>query len=169
MAGTPAGFFEAADGFFAPLGEKVDELVAKFETPPPVYIVGHSLGGAMSGVVLGLSDLDVYHSSGARRRFPNLFPHSSFTFGMPRYGDEAAIIALRTPIHCLSSTDVVPHVPTRAMGFQEVSTEYLLKPNGSLSKLLTRPDEGIVTAAKRLDIRNHFIERYIERIGSHIP
>ena len=87
------GFNEA----FLSVRQKIDELLAG-EEDLPLFITGHSLGGA-------LATLATWYLKGDRLA-------ACYTFGAPRVGDTGLIDRFRTPIYRLvNGVDPVPFVP----------------------------------------------------------
>ena len=95
----------------------------------PIYVVGHSLGGALAailhattntftGVYCGESELNIFRSEYATI--------SSYTFGMPRYGNFNAMVQTKNPYHMYHELDLVPCVPSRLMGYFDSLNEYKL-------------------------------------------
>lgn len=107
-----SGFLEAfttksgADG--KTVQEAVEEILAKEEAkdangePLPLFITGHSLGGALALLATKLAAPDV---NGA-----------CYTFGAPRVGNYEYFRSVKTPVfRIVNSSDIVPRVPPGAI------------------------------------------------------
>ena len=144
------------------------KLEAKFGPLPPVYVVGHSLGGALAAMVHAL----------ARRRFKGLNPegqevfpefesHASYTFGMPRYGDNAAM-RLPNPLHMFNDHDLVPTIPLSRQGYSQPIVERRLRSDGFVEEINARGDRAAswLTRANLVNgVRNHQMESYLVRLA----
>jgi hypothetical protein len=145
------GFSEAANESLEKLKQHVDSL----RTPRTrVYITGHSLGGAITSILFGKSELSAF---------------SAYTFGMPRYGDRAAVSAIaqgRPPHHIRDRADIVPSVPPKWSGFGDSQTVLMLdeggRAHGDSRSLLIRT----VELATFIPIKNHFIDNYRAKLGA---
>lgn len=116
----------------------------------PIYITGHSLGGAMTGILFGLWNVATDFS------FVNLDATSAYTFGMPRYGTPKAMATLRGPYHTYSPNDIVPTLPPYWKHFANAQHEYALFPD----KLVPTPKR--VRGFK--GVKHHLIERYRKKL-----
>ncbi|WP_373071162.1 hypothetical protein [Sulfurimonas sp.] len=90
-----SGFDEAFDLVQLDIQETLDSL----ETDKPLFIAGHSLGGALATV--------------ATKKLTFKFGIAGcYTFGSPRVGDEGWIMGIKTPVYRLvNSADPVTMVP----------------------------------------------------------
>jgi hypothetical protein len=140
------GFFEATKDLVYKLGH---ELKRWSNRDLPVYVTGHSLGGAMSGILHGL------WSSLPDLTATNLTPTSAYTFGAPRYATANAIAHLPNPYHVYSPKDIVPRIPPRWKSFADCQNEYWLAPD----KPAIAKTNGRVGAGLR-GVKFHKIERY---------
>lgn len=125
----------------------------------PIYVTGHSLGGAMSAIL---------HSEFALINKPkSIVTHSCYTFGMPRYGNKQAIESLENPFHIFSRNDVVPTVPYKWLGYENSQYERMLDGN-TISKLSYRNNKGVWDNISSLftltAIYEHYIEVYVKRM-----
>jgi hypothetical protein len=159
-----SGFFGATEGMRTALAQSIAERMVDFGRPPPVYVVGHSLGGALAAVTLALDGVPT--SDGASPR--PLPVHSAYTFGMPRYGNADVVNRLRNPAHCYHLTDIVPTLPPRWLGFADVPLEYAVGCHG-MDRALPRHGSWPRSSLQRLHlargVRHHFIERYIKDLA----
>ena len=98
----------------------------------------------------------------------NIGVHSSYTFGMPRYGNTDAL-ALRTPFHLYNERDAIPTVPPKWLGFSNAAAEYCLREGRRSIAYGPRAPGGFKSLMRRIrwghGIRHHFIERYIRRLA----
>jgi hypothetical protein len=163
-------------GFFVAMTDCLDEIAFELQKrtgsgspQTPIYVVGHSLGGALAAIAHALSrtTFSSYHRYGLAKTAA-LNTHSSFSFGMPRYGDNRAISNLRTPFHIYNDRDLVPGVPTKWMGFESVPIEYRSGEGGSLNQK-AQDRQSLRWWFSRVHlargVRHHLIERYIRRLG----
>jgi len=139
----------------------------------PVYVTGHSLGGALAAVIHALRNkkfLARYQFEGVNETV--LETHSCYTFGMPRYGSTATMLDLPVPHHLYNARDIVPLLPPKFIGFADTPREYVVGNTGTLESISVRPSLSISSALGRLHlargIRHHFIERYIKNIYAHL-
>lgn len=162
-----SGFYLAIRECLGAIASEIQKRNARFEVP--VYVVGHSLGGAMAGVSFAVDGLTFYskHYYGitVTERWGS---HSAYSFGMPRYGDARAVHDLRAPFHTYNDRDIVPGVPPRGFGYANVPIEYRTDAQGGLM-LAQQGQQGIGWWAARLNlargVRFHLVERYIRRLG----
>jgi hypothetical protein len=114
--GFHRGFYIAVAQSFRTLRD----AILKMSSNPLIYVTGHSLGGAMSGILYGLWNLDEFRKC----NYPRV--HSAYTFGMPRFGDAYAMEFLEKynlndhtlrgplhPYHMMHPLDNMPLVPSR--------------------------------------------------------
>jgi hypothetical protein len=135
-----------------------------------VYVIGHSLGGAMAAITYALDGETFYtqHRYGMPLTLGTI-TDSSFTFGMPRYGDGRATV-LRSPFHVYDELDIVPGLPPKWIGFANVPTEYRLRKTNSLIRMSQdRQGPGWwLERAPKAGISEHLIEEYITRLGATV-
>lgn len=159
-----SGFYLAITDCIERIATEIHNRTKNSLAVPPIYVVGHSLGGALAAIVRAL-DGTTFHSKyryGSDLTF-NIKSHSSYSFGMPRYGDTGAVECLKSPFHVYNDSDIVPGVPPRWMGFDNAPNEYCLSEGGSLDSM-HQNQQGLKWWCSR-KIRYHFIEHYIERLG----
>jgi lipase (class 3) len=106
---TPAihcGFYEATYDLCYQLNLKLRPWLNK---QLPIYITGHSLGGAMSAILYGLW----------RQLLPDIAcvaePTSAYIFGAPRHATAPAIDLLAPAYHIYSPKDLVPCTPPKGI------------------------------------------------------
>jgi Lipase (class 3) len=169
-----SGFGESARlhrGFFDAVIEcsyEVVERLRSLNTDPyvPVYVTGHSLGGAMAAIFYAKLEENDFHPFGHRRR--HLIPRaiSCYTYGMPRYGDASAKALLPQPFHTFNELDAIPTLPSRLLGYADSANERCLNAIPDVARIHSKGDfamrsgKGIATI---LGISDHRMERYVER------
>lgn len=172
-----SGFGESAKlhrGFFDAVLECFDEVVERVramnnDPRVPVYVTGHSLGGAMAAIFYARLDETDFHPFRHRRRHRIPAATSCFTFGMPRYGDTSAKSLLPQPYHTFNELDAVPTLPPKLLGFADSANERCLNAIPDIAPILSKGDcalragKGIATV---LGISDHRMERYVERTNA---
>src|SRR6266404_9736562 len=115
-ARTSTGFSEA----YKLVQQGIAEAVAAREPSLPLYITGHSLGGALAAI------------ASARLR-PSDRIAACYTFGCPRVGDtEFAEQLWRVPVYRLvHASDIVPRVPF-PFGYRHAGDLRYIKSSGTL-------------------------------------
>jgi triacylglycerol lipase len=104
------GAFECVEG-------RIEEALRKHEGPP-VYITGHSLGGALALVATRYLSSD---STGA-----------TYTYGCPRVADDAFFASIKTPVYrIVNAADTVPRVPFGFGASLVIALVRLLPVNGT--------------------------------------
>lgn len=158
------GFLDAVLECFDEVVEKVAAINSEHV---PVYITGHSLGGAMAAIFHARLAEYEFHPFIHRRQHrigPSL---SCYTFGMPRYGDLAAKSGLPQPFHIFNEFDAIPTLPPTFIGFADSANERCLNAIPEQTAILSkgnfalRSGKGIVTM---LGVSDHRMERYVERM-----
>ncbi|MFN3657904.1 MAG: lipase family protein [Pseudolabrys sp.] len=162
------GFYLSISSIFESIGNHLQKKLQLRDMP--VYVVGHSLGGAMAAILYALGGRTFYSRymyEAVNRPVPS--SHSSFTVGMPRYGDKRAVASLRNPYHCYNVLDVVPNLPFHILGFEDSQKEYMIR-GGKLIQNSRRGGLSPWALFPRLHyargIRHHLIERYIVNLKS---
>ena len=89
--------------------------------------------------------------------------HSSYTYGMPRYGNKAAVQLLDGPDHVINQNDLVPNVPPKWLGFSDPCKEHMLI-KGQLLVNQPRSFSWIGQFHLARGLRHHSIERYIRNL-----
>ncbi len=154
-------------GFYKAISVCYNEIIKKIKSSKyndvPVYVTGHSLGGAMAAIM---------HSEFANNNDPLLITtNSCYTFGMPRYANKNVINRLSTPFHFLNSKDIVPTIPPKWLGYENPHDENVLDGN-RINKATNRSSISFFKWATRLvtvkGIRDHSIELYTDRLLSLI-
>ncbi|HEY5038320.1 MAG TPA: lipase family protein [bacterium] len=109
------GFFEA----FQVIAPDLIQALKKLKTP--LYVTGHSLGGALATVaVMNLPNPDQIAAC--------------YTYGAPRVGNAEFVEAFyKVPVYRLvHASDIVPHLPFFAMGYCHPSSMRFLTAKGEL-------------------------------------
>jgi hypothetical protein len=158
-------------GFLDAVLECFDEVVEKVasinDQHVPVYITGHSLGGAMAAIFHARLAEHEFHPFVQRRRHRIAPSLSCYTFGMPRYGDLVAKSLLPQPYHTFNEFDAVPTLPPTFIGFADSANERCLNAIPEQTAILNkgnfalRGGKGIATV---LGVSDHRMERYVERL-----
>lgn len=160
-------------GFFDAVLECFDEVVERLRVMNnaphvPVYVTGHSLGGAMAAIFHAQLD-GSRHPFGHRRRHSISPAISCYTFGMPRYGDTSAKALLPQPFHTFNELDAIPTLPPKLFGFADSANERCLNAIPDVIPVLSKGDfalrsgKGIATV---LGVSDHRMERYVERTNA---
>ncbi len=111
-----SGFLAAAGECGAELGRMLSDCEGI-----PVYLTGHSLGGAVAATY-----------NAYPRLLGGLTAAGCYTFGMPRYGDRVAMATLPKPMHIRFTRDVdlVPSWPRKRDGYADVDDARILAIGG---------------------------------------
>lgn len=151
-------------GFYLAIMDCVEQISSKINgIDVPVYIVGHSLGGSMAGILNAISNTkSSSHYLYGRELELSMNVTSCYTIGMPRYGNKA-IKKIRTPHHIYNEYDIIPHTPPKFMFFSDVPNMHRV---GKSDHIIKR--EILRTAYFRF-VRHHFIERYIKLLENELP
>jgi hypothetical protein len=168
LAEFHSGFFLHLNECLDALSRRLNEKLGSFSSTVPIYVVGHSLGGAMAAIMHALAGQTFFskYRLGLDLSVP-FDTHSSYTFGMPRYGDRRVMQQLRTPYHVYHVRDLVPGVPPRWLGFESSPKEYRIG-HRRVPWLAPQDPQGVRWWLGRLNlgrgVRYHFIERYIHEL-----
>lgn len=129
-----------------------------------VYIMGHSLGGAMSAILYNLLITNEQLINN------NLEIKSCYTFGMPRFGNIEASKKLKSPYQTYNTNDVVPVIPPKCLGYENSPEEYELLNNG----IRKSSNQGKLTLIRTLclinkkDFKEHSINLYSKRLRNTV-
>ena len=161
------GFFDAVLECF---NEVVERLHSINKAPyVPVYVTGHSLGGAMAAIFYAKLEENDFHPLGHRRRHRIPSATACYTYGMPRYGDTSAKSSLPQPFHTFNELDAIPTLPPRLLGFVDSANERCLNAIPDVAVIHSKGDfalrsgKGIATI---LGVSDHRMERYVERTNA---
>ena len=162
------GFYQAVESIY-------DEVLQMVSVMPklPIYITGHSLGGAMAAILYArwldeISSAKAYDKFNYKNDLIN--PLVCYAFGMPRYGNTTTIKDLANPYHIYNEKDGVPTLPPRILGYSDakMENEYCLSElslkriddHDKGSGFIRRTDSKI----KLLSVAAHLMESYIENM-----
>lgn len=163
VANFHSGFFQAVNSCLDELSMRLVQRLGALNSDVPIYVVGHSLGGAMAAVTHSLAGTTFFSRLGFGQDVVVPFQtHSCYTFGMPRYGDSETTCVLRGPNHIYNLHDVIPGVPPKWLGFEDAPQGYRLSGKGKLF-LMPQDSQNLSWWMSR-SIRSHFIERYIHEL-----
>ncbi len=165
MLRVHAGFYRRITSAVVEIGDWLDTYLGT-RTRPPVYIVGHSLGGGMAAIAHALSNAP-WRAVGTAH-FNRLGTQACYTLGMPRYADSLTVRGLAGPWHVFEKQDPVPRLVPRAFGYADARYNYQIERGGVVRVPIARG-----RAADRVrsqwqyltGVRHHFIEQYIRRLG----
>jgi predicted lipase len=108
-----SGFYGATTIFCDKLSEK---LVRWRWDDRPIYITGHSLGGAISAILhtYWLKLLPAVETN-------KMYSTAAYTFGMPRFGSSRVVVP-STLYHIYNPGDMLPTLPPEGLGYAGRST-----------------------------------------------
>jgi len=167
------GFFRAISSCFDPITRELTKLLGNHAVIPPIYVAGHSLGGAMAAIFNAVWRLRVSGEWLNGRSIAEHFasPTACYTFGMPRYGDATAVSLMKSPFHFYNEDDIVPTVPPTILGFETCFSEYRLDGRSlenSKSREIEKFGQWMISLASGRKISEHSMELYRERVGKLI-
>ena len=154
-----SGFYNAFDLVSGRITKRLEQDEVK---DLPLYITGHSLGGALATVALRFLE----KKEGLKDRIA-----ACYTFGSPRVGNADFEEDIRSPVYrVVNFTDIVTFLPLLTMGFIHVGdvryldygSPRLLRRWRPLSQrlfLFLQIFLGLVPA-----IKNHGIQKYIDKL-----
>ena len=172
--GIPGAFHS---GFYLHITQCIEQIadaVSKRQSSPPmpVYVVGHSLGGAMAAILHALDNTHFasYYRGGSEISV-NINTTCSYTYGMPRYGNEPMVYQLRSPYCLINENDVVPTVPPKWLDYADAPDRWRLSDNGTLVPA-SHKIPWLLSAAKRLyllrGLSRHRIENYVKFLAKTV-
>lgn len=152
-ARTSTGFSEA----YKFVQREIADAVAALQPDLPLYITGHSLGGALAAIA-------------STRILPSDRIAACYTYGCPRVGDGEFTFQLwKVPVYRqVHHSDIVPHAPL-AFGYRQAGDFRYLKRNG---KMIQAPNTiaflasflfSAITNFKSL-FENHRIAGYVDAL-----
>lgn len=157
-ANVHSGFLTAFHRLSNEIGS---DLIAQRSFPKPLFLTGHSLGGA-----LALLAAEFYETCG-------YFPTAVYSFGTPRAGNEKFVELMdhirKVPHFRLTNNrDVVPHVPPWFAGYRHQGENWHIDSRGNLSR---RPAMvwRLLTFLRGLfggGFSDHSINNYIARLSA---
>lgn len=161
------GFFQA----YWPIRERLFAEIEKLlkAKPRPVYVTGHSLGGALA--LMATAEL-----ANHQRRHVRDSIAACYTFGCPRAGDSSFDQYVKVPLYRVTNgVDLVPAVPPWWLGFRHVGdTRYFgelgvapLRRSPNILQKTWRTLVGLVAwlrTGKLLNIADHSMSVYIAKL-----
>ena len=110
--GVHRGFFEAYWPVRAALFRRLLDLI--HEKPRPVYVTGHSLGGALA--LMAAAELGNHDEAQVRDSIA-----ACYTFGCPKAGDRTFDRHVKVPLYRITNGfDLVPALPPLLTGYRHV-------------------------------------------------
>ena len=163
------GFFQA----YWPIRDKLFEFViaALGKKPRPVYITGHSLGGALA--LMATAELANHQEAAVRDSIA-----ACYTFGCPRAGDRSFDLYVKVPLYRITNgVDIVPEVPPAILGYRHVGdTRYFgklgvapLRRSPSTVQKGWRSARGVTELFKSftlLNVADHSMKVYIAKLAA---
>jgi hypothetical protein len=123
------GGFRVHTGFFQaywPIREKMFASVTRLlaAKPRPVYVTGHSLGGALA--CMATAELANADDAAVRDSIA-----ACYTFGCPRAGDSSFDWLVKVPLYRVTNgVDIVPTVPPAIIGYRHVGDTRYFRNSG---------------------------------------
>jgi triacylglycerol lipase len=175
---TLQGGVRVHTGFFQAYWPIRDELFASVKKLPkhkpcPVYIAGHSLGGALA--TMATAELANDEDASVRDSIA-----ACYTFGSPRVGDGSFDQYVKVPLYRVTNgVDIVPAVPLSLLGYRHVGdTRYFGKRGAAPSRRspnwfqkLWRTFRGLLAILrtwKLLNIVDHSMTVYIAKLAAWV-
>jgi len=163
------GFFQA----YWPIRDAMFDFVRRAvqEKPRPIYITGHSLGGALA--LMATAELANDEDATIRDCIA-----ACYTFGCPRAGDSSFDIYVKAPLYRITNgVDLVPATPPAVLGYRHVGdTRYFGKlgtaPGRRSPNILQktwRTIWGLVAFAKTGKLQNiadHSMTVYVNKLAA---
>lgn len=148
------GFVEAYESI-APQVLKGLKYIEAGEPPKPLFIAGHSLGGALAKLAAIKVDRDKIGAV--------------YTFGAPKIGDSRIDGLIGAPLYqFIHAADIVPRVPFMLFGFRHAGDKRFITRGGGIVRggSIRMPLTFFLTALTRPSrlITDHAILRYIKPI-----
>jgi hypothetical protein len=177
------GFFRAATATFEGIFSAIkNHCAARGILHPIVYVAGHSLGGAMAAILNAHWNHGKYDSD----QLCSFSIRSTYTFGMPRFGDAKTMDELRMeqclgqtkylrtttkapfgstlPYHLSNLGDSVPHLPVHYLEFGNSFEEWSTVNGARVDfEIKNREDDLAFQNLFNLSgIKGHEIDLYID-------
>jgi triacylglycerol lipase len=166
------GFDKALDSVWSQITKTLEKV---HQYGQPLWITGHSLGGALAVLAAARLALDIDQ---------NVYKsiNGLYTFGQPRVGDRALVTALDDEIkpryfRFVNDNDMVPRVPDRLNQYQDGGSISFFDSQGSLhhdvSFWFAFLERIKGSYQQKLDmipsfIEHHFIDKYIANIERNL-
>ncbi len=163
------------DGFFTALNnvwQKLERTISRFRAnkPKSLWITGHSLGAAVATLAV------------AKLRDQDRPVDGLYTFGQPRTGDRTFARNFNMEFkpyafRFVNNNDIVTRVPPRAMKFSHVGTFRYFTESGDLVDDISWWNRFLDRVRGRVEdllewgtdgIKDHSMDRYIERLGKAV-
>ena len=126
-------------GFYEAVASIYDEIltIVSREKTRPIYITGHSLGGAMAAILNARwhQEYEIHQFIHTKLRLFDKLPTSCYVFGMPRYGNIGAVHNLKFPYHIYRELDGIPTVPSTERYYADINDETLEKCLSNMNSL----------------------------------
>lgn len=151
------------------------EVPFSFWDAANIYIVGHSLGGAIAAIMHLIWREKFTFKAGYYARCPfveydnceamfpdSLITHSCYTFGMPRYGNWIAANWAGQQFHMYNERDIVTSLPPKCSGYGDSEVKYCINRSALMLKngsIYGKINEGC--ARVRHVMKIHSIQSYI--------
>lgn len=166
------GFFKAISACFSQIDEELERLSRHGEEPLPVYLTGHSLGGALAAIMNAVRGRVLGRGLVQEGILEHRVPFDAcYTFGMPRYGDAQAVSRLAQPFMFYNELDVVPSVPPTWLGYESGTSEYMLD-GRSIERAPSNDTLSfaafLTLLATGIGIKHHDIELYRQRLALNV-
>lgn len=161
------GFFQAYWPIRPALFAEIVRLIA--ERPRPVYLTGHSLGGALAA--MATAELANHDRAEVRDSIA-----ACYTFGCPKIGDRSFDRYVQVPLYRITSgVDLVPAVPPFVFGYRQAGDTRYFGPFGvaplrrapNIFRQAFRTVWGLLEFFRTrtiLGIADHSMARYVEKM-----
>jgi predicted lipase len=163
------GFFQA----YWPIRDVMFDFVKRAvqDKPRPIYITGHSLGGALA--LMATAELANDDDATIRDCIA-----ACYTFGCPRAGDSSFDIFVKAPLYRITNgVDLVPAIPPAILGYRHVGdTRYFGKPGIAPVRRSPNPLQkawrtiwglaALLKTGKLQNISDHGVKTYMEKLSA---
>ena len=149
---THKGFSRA----FSRIADEISEAILDIDPKTPVYITGHSLGGALATIAAKLN------------------PHDNvaacYTFGSPRVGARDYDVHIKIPVYrVVNNADIVARIPWGVFGYTHVGDLRYINRAGQVLRSMRLGGAGLSFLLYTLffqgPIRDHRIDRYVNGLA----
>jgi predicted lipase len=163
------GFFQA----YWPIRDLMFDFVKQAiqRKPRPIYITGHSLGGALA--LMATAELANDEDATIRDCIA-----ACYTFGCPRAGDSSFDVFVKAPLYRITNgVDLVPAIPPAVLGYRHVGdTRYFGKAGIAPVRRSPNPFQKIwrtiwglaalLKTGKLRNISDHGVNTYMEKLSA---